>query len=201
MFVVGTHAVKRLAQDVEDSLFWGHASSAVLQTPGGVTAVCWHANLPSAMLQLFWLPHLSQDMFITHRFRPKINVGTTHPGWVMNPPASSLAASDQRVYFLPFPPSFASPCPSHSYASVLYFFLQRNISQQGCAQQAPKLRLQRTSHYPSRWCANVAVDIKVFQPIIITGIHRRQLSLSYDLATICGVLAERCCCNSIVTLS
>lgn len=74
-----------------------------LQTPGGVTAVCWHANAPSTMLQLFRLHHLSQDMFITHRFRPKINVGTTHPGWVMNPPASSFAASDRRVYFLPPP--------------------------------------------------------------------------------------------------
>lgn len=100
----------------------------------------------------------------------------------------------------PFPPSFAPPCPSHFYASVLYFS-QRNISQQGCAQQGPKLRLQRTSHYPSRWCANVAVDIKVFQLIIIRGIHWRQLSLSYNLATMRGILAQKRPCNAMVTLS
>lgn len=73
--------------------------SLCLQTPGVVTAVCWHAYVPSTMPRLFRLPHLSQDMFITHRSQPKINVGTTHPGWVMNP---SLPASDGRVCFFPF---------------------------------------------------------------------------------------------------
>lgn len=204
VFVIRAQTIKRFKQDSSDWLFWGHVFSTRL--PLSPDARWCHGSLLACkraptMPQLFWLSHLSQDMFITYRFRPKINVGTKHPGWVMNPPASSFATSDRRVDFLPFPPSIAPPCPSHFHASVLYFFLQRNISQQGCAQQEPKLRLQRTSHYPSRWCANVAVDIKVFQPIIITGMHRHQLSLSYNLATICGILAERCCCNSIVTLS
>lgn len=119
--------------------------------------------------------------------------------WIHPLPALSSSVSDRRVSFLPFPPSFAPPCPSHPYASVLYFS-RRNISQQGCAQHGPKTRLQRASHYPSRWCANVAVDIKVFQPIIIREIHC-QLSLSYNLATIRGVLAEERRCNAMVTLS
>lgn len=61
-----------------------------LQTPGGVTAVCWNANVSPTTLQLFRFPHLSQDMFITHSFVPKISVGTRHPGCVMNPPAACL---------------------------------------------------------------------------------------------------------------
>lgn len=61
-----------------------------LQTPGGVTAVCWHANVSPTTLQLLRFPHLSQDMFITHSFGPKISVGTRHPGCVMNPPAACL---------------------------------------------------------------------------------------------------------------
>lgn len=56
--------------------------------------------------------------------------------WIHPLPALSSPVSDQRVSFLPFPPSFAPPCPSHLYASVLYSS-QRNISQQGCAQQGP----------------------------------------------------------------
>lgn len=61
-----------------------------LQTPGGVTTVCWHANVSSTSLQLLRFHHLSQDMFITHSFGPKISVGTRHPGGVMNPPAAYL---------------------------------------------------------------------------------------------------------------
>lgn len=120
--------------------------------------------------------------------------------WIHPLPALSSPVSDRRVSFLPFPPSFAPLRPSHLYASVLYFS-QRNISQQGCAQQGPKPRLQRTSHYPSRWCANVAVDIKVFQLIIIRGIHCRQLSLSCNLATIRSILVQERQCNAMVTLS
>lgn len=169
-----------------------------LQTPGGVTAVCWHANVSPTTLQLLRFPHLSQDMFITHSFGPKISVGTRQP-----------RLCDESTRCLPChplfqiegsPPSFAPPCPSHLHASVLYFS-HRNISQQGCAQQGPQPRLQRTSHYPSRWCANVAVDIKVFQLIIIRGIHWRQLSLSYNLATMCGILAEERWWDAMVTLS
>lgn len=120
--------------------------------------------------------------------------------WIHPLPTLSFLVSDQRVSFLPFPPSFALPCPSHSYASVLSFS-QRKISQQGCEQQGPKPQLQRTSHYPSRWRANVAVDIKVFLAIIIRGIHWRQLSLSYNLAIVHGIIAEDCMCNVMVTLS
>lgn len=115
--------------------------------------------------------------------------------WIHPLPALSSIVSDPRVSFLPFPPflcsfmSFTSLCLCFVFCFFLHF-LQRNISQQGCAQQGSKLRLQRMSHYPSRWCANVAVDIKVFQLIIIRGNHWRQLSLSYNLATICGILAE-----------
>lgn len=88
----------------------------------------------------------------------------------------------------------------HISTLLFFIFSQRNISQQSCAQQGPKPWLQRTSHYPSRWCANVAVDIKVFQ-LIIRGIHWRQQSLSYNLATIRGILAEGRQCDAMVTLS
>lgn len=214
-FVISTtnrqpRIIKRQAsvdEDSSDSRFWGHALSPCtflcLQTPGGVTAVCWHANVSPTTLQLLRFPHLSQDMFITHSFGPKISVGTTNPGCVMNPPAACLVIHCFRSKGL-LPPLSSLLCSSMSFTSLcfcsLFFFLQRNISQQGCAQQGPKPR-QRTSHYPSRWCTNVAVDIKVFQLIIIRGIHWRQLSLSYNLATICGILAEQCWCNSMVTLS
>lgn len=118
--------------------------------------------------------------------------------WIHPLPALSPPVSNPRVSLLPF--SFAPSCPSHLYASDLYFS-QRNISQHACAQQGPKPRLQRTSHYPSRWCANVAVDIKVFQLIIIRGIHWCGLSLNDNLATMRGILAEERWCNAMVTLS
>lgn len=123
--------------------------------------------------------------------------------WIHPLPALSLYQIEGSPSFLFLPPSLLHVL--HISMPLFYLFislfLQRNISQQDCAQQGPKPRLQRTSHYPSRWCANVAVDIKVFQLIIIRGIHWRQLSLSYNLATICGILAGQCWCNSLVTLS
>lgn len=120
--------------------------------------------------------------------------------WWIHPLPALSSRFRSKGLLPPLSSLLCSPCPSQLYASVLYFS-QRNISQQGCAQQGPKPRLQRTSHYPSRWCANVAVDIKVFQLIIIRGIHWRQLSLSYNLATIRGILAEERRCNAMVTLS
>lgn len=63
-------------------------TSQRLQTPGGVTAVGWHANVSPTTLQLLRFAHLLQDMFITHSFGPQISVGTRHPGCVMNPPAA-----------------------------------------------------------------------------------------------------------------
>ncbi len=84
--------VLQFGGDGGDSRFWEHALSPRtflrLQTPGGVTAVCWHANVSPTTLQLLQFPHLSQDMFITHSFGLKISVGTRHPGCVMNPPAA-----------------------------------------------------------------------------------------------------------------
>lgn len=217
-FVIGAvfslQIVKKQAsvdEDSSDSRFWGHALSPCtflrLQTPGGVTAVCWHANVSPTTLQLLRFPHLSQDMFITHSFGPKISVRTTRPGCVMNPPAACLVIYCFRSKGL-LPPLSSLPLllyvlhiSTPLFFILFFIFLQRNISQQGCAQQGSKLRLQRMSHYHSRWCANVAEDIKVFQLIIIRGIRWRQLSLSYNLATICGILAEQCWCNSMVTLS
>lgn len=115
-----------------DSRFWGHALSPGtflrLQTPGGVMTVCRNANVFSTTPELLRFAHLSQDMFITHSFGPKISVGTRHPGCVMNPPsppALSSPVSDRRVSFLPFPPPFAPPCPSYLHASVLYFFTKK----------------------------------------------------------------------------
>lgn len=119
--------------------------------------------------------------------------------WIHLLPTLSFLVSDRKVYILPFPPSFALLCPSHLYASVLYFFLlQRNISLHACAQQGLEPQLRRTLHYPSRWCANVAVDIS---PSWYEGIHWRQLSLSYNLATIRGIVVEQRVCNAMVTLS
>lgn len=104
-----------------------------LQTPGGVTAVCWRANVPRQSFS-------SSDSPICHRIcslptgsGPKLMSEQNIPAgwWIL--PASPFAASDRGVDFFPFPPSVAPLCPSHFHASVLYFFLQRNISQQGWA--------------------------------------------------------------------
>lgn len=135
-FVVSAQTIKGFKQKSSNWFFCGPAFSTRL--PLSPDARWCHGSLlackrASTMPQLFWFPHLSQDMFITYRSRPKINVGTKHPGWVMNPPASSSAVSDRRVDFLSFPPSVALLCPSHFHGSVLYFFL-RNISQQSCEQ-------------------------------------------------------------------
>lgn len=195
-----------IGEDGGDSRFWGHALSPCtflrLQTPGGVTAVCWHANVSPTTLQLLRFPICHRICSLPTALGPKLVSEQDIPAvwWIHPLPVLSSPVSDRRVSFLPFPPSFAPTCPSHLYASVFYFS-HRNISQQGCAQQGPKPRLQRTSHYPSRWCANVAVDIKVFQLIIIRGIHCRQLSLSYNLATMHGILASERQCKAMVTLS
>lgn len=104
-----------------------------LQTPGGVMAVCWRANVPRQSFS-------SSDSPICHRIcslptgsNPKLMSEQNIPAgwWIL--PASPFAASDRGVDFFPFPPSVAPLCPSHFHASVLYFFLQRNISQQGWA--------------------------------------------------------------------
>lgn len=149
------------------------------------------------------ISHLSQDMFITHSFGPRISVGTRHPGCVMNPSASCLVILCFRWKGLlpPLSSLLLSPMSFTSLHLRSLFFITRNISQQACTQQGPKPQLQRTSHYPSRWCANVAVDIKVFQLIIIRRIHWRQVSLSYNLAPIRGILAKKHRCNAMVTLS
>lgn len=49
--------------------------------------------------------------------------------WIHLLPTLSFLVSDRKVYILPFPPSFALPCPSHLYASVLsfFFFFYREI--------------------------------------------------------------------------
>lgn len=120
--------------------------------------------------------------------------------WIHPLPALSSPVSDRRVSFLPPSSLLLSPMSFTSLCLRSLFFFTRNISQQGCAQQGPKPRLQRTSCYPSRWCANVAVDIKVFQLIIIRGIHR-QVSLSYNLALICRILVEENRSNALVTFS
>lgn len=189
-----------------DSRFWGHALSPGtflrLQTPGGVMTVCRNANVFSTTPELLRFAHLSQDMFITHSFGPKISVGTRHPGCVMNPPRRLPCHPLFQIEGSPSSPFLPPLLLRVLRISTLLFFIfsQRNISQQSCAQQGPKPWLQRTSHYPSRWCANVAVDIKVFQ-LIIRGIHWRQQSLSYNLATIRGILAEGRQCDAMVTLS
>lgn len=114
-----------------------------LQTPGGVTAVCWNANLSPTTPQLLWFPHLSQDMFITHSFGSKISVGTRHPGCVMNPPAACLVMAFQIEGSPSSPFSFTPPCPSHVCGSVLYS-PARNISQQVCTQRGLGAQFQRT---------------------------------------------------------
>lgn len=180
-----------------------------LQTPGGVTAVCWHANVSPTTLQLLRFPHLSQGMFITHSSGPKISVGTTHPGCVMNPPAACLVIRRSRSKgllpsLLPLSSASSMSFTSLCFRSLFFFFSSPHkeiLVNKAALSKGPKPPLQRMSHYPSRWCANVAADTKVFQLIIIRGIHWRQLSLSYNLATVCGVLAERRWCNSAVTLS
>lgn len=130
-------------EDGVDSRFWRHALSPCtflhLQTPGGVTAVCWNANVSPTTLQLLRFPYLSQDMFITHSFGPKISVGTRHPGCVMNPPAACLVIPCFRSKGL-LPSPFLPPLLLHvlhiSMPPFFHFF-QRNISQQGCTQQGP----------------------------------------------------------------
>lgn len=152
---------------------------------------------PPATLPLLRLAHLSQGVFITHSVGPGISVGTTHPDCVMDPPAGCLVIRRRGIRGSPSSlvllPAFFSFLFSSfrllrvlhiSLSSVLYLFffppnhpnpLPRNISQRGCGSaRGPKLRLRRMSHYPSRWRANVSADIKVFQLIIIRGIHRRR---------------------------
>lgn len=151
------------------------------QTPGGVTAACWNANVSPTTLQPLQSLHLSRDMFITHSFGPKISVGTRHPSCVMNPSSRLPCHPRLTLKGPPLPPS----APRMSFTSLCLhscYFSPRNISQQGCAWRGPKLRLERMSRYPSRWCANVAADIKVFRLIIIRGIRLHHLSLRSNLA-------------------
>lgn len=98
-----------------------------LQTPGGVTAVCWHANVSPTTLQLLRFPHLSQGMFITHSSGPKISVGTTHPGCVMNPPAACLVIRRSRSKgplpsLLPLSSASSMSFTSLCFRSLLFFF-------------------------------------------------------------------------------
>lgn len=96
----------------------------------------------------------------------------------------------------PFPTlssCLAIPSCFHLHVLVIscwFFFSTPTKNYQSIAQQLQKLKLKRTSHYPSRWCANLGLDIKVFQLIIIRGINWRQLSLSHNLATIHDITAE-----------
>lgn len=156
-FVISTtnrqpQIVKRQAsldEDSSDSRFWGHALSPCtflcLQTPGGVTAVCWHANVSPTTLQLLRFPHLSQDMFITHSFGPKISVGTTNPGCVMNPPAACLVIHCFRSKGL-LPPLSSLLCSSMSFTSlcfcslfIFYFFYKEILVNKAVRSRGPNL--------------------------------------------------------------
>lgn len=96
--------IKSFKQDSSDWLFLGHMFST--RFPLSPDTRWCHGSLlackrASTIFQLFWLPHLSQDMFITYRFRPKINVRTKHPGWVMNPACLAVRRFRSRGRFLP----------------------------------------------------------------------------------------------------
>lgn len=57
--------------------------------------------------------------------------------WIHPLPALSSPVSDRRVSFLPFPPSFYPPCPSHLYASDLYFSSQEILVNKAVRSKGP----------------------------------------------------------------
>lgn len=77
--------------------------------------------------------HLSWNMFITHCSGPKISVRTRHPHWVMNLFAARVASFQIEGIDTSFAPLFPSihpssppsARPSHLYASVLYFSVEK----------------------------------------------------------------------------
>lgn len=113
-------------------------------------------NAPGASLL-----HLSQNMFITCRSGPKISVRTRHPHWVMN-----LFAA--RAFRIPPPLLFLSTFyVSFTSLRLCSIFFLGEILVNEPDSEAPTIR-QRTP--PTRWCANIALRIKVFHLIIQGGI-------------------------------
>lgn len=123
-------------------------------------------NAPDASIH-----HLSQNMFITHCSGPKISVRTRHPHWVMNLFAArvvSFQIEGTDTSFAPllslhssllstFHTSFTSLC-----LCSIFFIGEILVNS-----EAPTTQ-QRTA--PTRWCANIALRMKVFHLIIQGGI-------------------------------
>lgn len=71
--------------------------------------------------------------------RPKlVSVQDIPAVWWIHPlPDLSFAVPDRRVSFLPFPPSFYPPCPSHLYGSGLYFSSQEILVNKAVRSKGP----------------------------------------------------------------
>lgn len=95
------------AEDPGDSCFWGHApyphTFLRLQTPGGVTAVCWNANVSPTMRWLLQFPICHRICSLPTALGPElVSVHNIPAVWWIHPlPRLSAPVSDRRVSFLP----------------------------------------------------------------------------------------------------